>query len=576
MDHSTSLVTTIVAALVLAFVLATIAHRFRISPLVGYLLAGVVVGPFTPGYVADQGIASELAEIGVVLLMFGVGLHFSLKDLLAVRAIAVPGAVLQMSFGTVMGLGLALLLGWPVESGVVFGLALSVASTVVTLRALQDRRLIETERGRIAVGWLVVEDFAMVLVLVLLPAFAGLVGAGPPGTGATLDMSDLQEILVALAVTLGKIAAFVVLMLVVGRRFIPWLLHYVVHTGSRELFRLAVLVTALGIAYGSAELFGVSFALGAFFAGMILSESPLSHQAAAESLPLRDAFAVLFFVSVGMLFDPRILLAHPIPILATFLIVTVGKSIPPFGIALIFRRPMTTAVTMAASLAQIGEFSFILANLAVGLKLLPEEGREYILAGAILSILVNPFLFATLDRVLPWLEKRDKQAGTPAGEPAAARVELVPTQLMDHAVLVGYGRVGSLVGEALLAAGRPLLVVEDRTEVTAALKAKGIEVLTGNAASPPVAKAANIARARWLVVAIPNGFEAGEIVEQARAVNPTLEILARAHSDAEVDYLKGFGADFVIMGEREIAQAMIGHLLGSQDGEVSAFIPPAP
>ncbi len=576
MDHSTSLVTTIVAALVLAFVLGTIAHRFRVSPLVGYLLAGVVVGPFTPGYVADQGIAGELAEIGVVLLMFGVGLHFSLKDLLAVRAIAVPGAVLQMSFGTALGLGLALLLGWPVESGVVFGLALSVASTVVTLRALQDRRLIETERGRIAVGWLVVEDFAMVLVLVLLPAFAGLVGAGPPGTGATVDMSDLQEILVALAVTLGKIAAFVILMLVVGRRFIPWLLHYVVHTGSRELFRLAVLVTALGVAYGSAELFGVSFALGAFFAGMILSESPLSHQAAAESLPLRDAFAVLFFVSVGMLFDPRILLAHPIPILATFLIVTVGKSIPPFGIALILRRPMTTAVTMAASLAQIGEFSFILSNLAIDLKLLPGEAREYILAGAILSILVNPFLFGTLDRLLPWLQKHDKHAGTPAGEPAASRVELTPTQLVDHAVLVGYGRVGSLVGEALLAAGRPLLVIEDRAEATAALKTKGIEVLTGNAASPPVAKAANIARARWLVVAIPNAFEAGEIVEQARSVNPMLEILARAHSDAEVDYLKGFGADFVIMGEREIALAMIGHLLGAQDDASAAFVPPAP
>ncbi len=576
MDHSTSLVTTIVAALALAFVLGTLAHRLRISPLVGYLLAGVVAGPFTPGYVADQGLANELAEIGVVLLMFGVGLHFSLKDLLSVRAIAVPGAVLQMSFGTLLGMGLAHLLGWPLESGFVFGLALSVASTVVTLRALQERRLIETERGRIAVGWLVVEDLAMVLVLVLLPAFAGLVGAAPPGTGAGAEMSDLQEIGLALAITLGKIAAFIVLMLVVGRRVIPWLLHYVVHTGSRELFRLSVLVIALGVAYGSAELFGVSFALGAFFAGMILSESPLSHQAAAETLPLRDAFAVLFFVAAGMVFDPRILLTHPLPVLATFLIVTVGKSIPPFAIAVIFRRPMTTAVTMAASLAQIGEFSFVLANLCVELHLLAGEGREYILAGAILSILVNPFLFAGLDKAIPWLEKRPRQAGAAAGEPAVARVALAPTRLSDHAVLVGYGRVGSIVGEALIAAGRPLLVIEDRAEIAQALKAKGVEVIAGNATSPPVARAANIARARWLVVAIPDGFESGEIVEQARAVNPTLEIVARAHSDAEVDYLKRFGADFIIMGEREIAQAMIGHLLGPPPGEPQAYVPPAP
>ena len=576
MDHSTSLVTMIVAALALALLLGTLAHRLRVSPLVGYLLAGVVVGPFTPGYVADQGLASELAEIGVVLLMFGVGLHFSLKDLLAVRGIALPGAVLQMSFGTLLGMGLARLLGWPLESGFVFGLALSVASTVVTLRALQERRLIETERGRIAVGWLVVEDLAMVLVLVLLPAFAGLVGAAPPAAGVSAEMSDLQEILVALALTLGKIAAFVVLMLVVGRRVIPWLLHYVVHTGSRELFRLSVLVIALCVAYGSAELFGVSFALGAFFAGMILSESPLSHQAAAETLPLRDAFAVLFFVSAGMLFDPRILLTHPLPVLATFLIVTVGNSISTFGIAVLFRRPMITAVTLAVSLTQIGEFSFILANLSVDLHLLSTEGLEYILAGAILSILVNPFLFAGLDKVLPWLEKHGKRAGAAAGEQAVARVELPQTRLSDHAVLVGYGRVGSIVGEALLAAGRPLLVIEDRAEVAQGLKAKGAEVIAGNAASPPVAKAANIARARWLVVAIPNGFESGEIVEQARAVNPTLEIVARAHSDAEVDYLKRFGADFIIMGEREIAQAMIGHLLGPPAGEAPAYVPPAP
>jgi monovalent cation:H+ antiporter-2, CPA2 family len=578
MPHSTVLVTTIVAALALAFVLGTLAHRFRVSPLVGYLLAGVLVGPFTPGFVADQGLASELAEIGVILLMFGVGLHFSVKDLLSVKSIAVPGALLQMTFGTLLGLGLARWMGWSLAAGLVYGLALSVASTVVTLRALQDRRLVETDRGRIAVGWLVVEDFAMVLALVLLPALAELpgLGAAPSAGDQTIVAGpDLQNILLTLAVTLGKMIAFVVLMLVVGRRVIPWLLHYIVHTGSRELFRLCVLVIALGVAYGSAALFGVSFALGAFFAGMILSESPLSQQAAAESLPLRDAFAVLFFVSVGMLFDPRILLADPWPVLATFLIVVGGKSLPAFFITRAFRRPLASALTMAASLAQIGEFSFILAGLGIELHLLPDRARDLILAGAILSILVNPFLFAFLDRLKPWLERREGRAVGAPGSPAVAKPELPQTQLSEHAVLIGFGRVGSLVGDALLAKERPLLVIEDRPELAASLKARGIEVITGNAAAPAVAKSANIGRARWLVVAIPNAFEAGEIVEQARAVNPTLEIVARAHSDAEVDYLKGFGADFIIMGEREIARGMIEHLLGPP-ADAAAFIPPQP
>ena len=581
MPHSTTLVTTIVAALALAFVLGTLAHRFRLSPLVGYLLAGVVVGPFTPGFVADQDLASELAEIGVILLMFGVGLHFSVKDLLSVRAIAVPGALLQMGFGTLLGLGLARLMGWSLAAGLVYGLALSVASTVVTMRALQDRRLVETDRGRIAVGWLVVEDFAMVLALVLLPALAGLLGlgidrsAGDQTTGAAVP--DFQNVLLTLAITLAKMIAFVVLMLVVGRRVIPWLLHYIVHTGSRELFRLGVLVIALGVAYGSAALFGVSFALGAFFAGMILSESPLSQQAAAESLPLRDAFAVLFFVSVGMLFNPAILLAEPWPVLATFLIVTIGNPIATFFITQAFRRPLATAFTMAASLAQIGEFSFILSSLGVELHLLPDHARDFILAGAILSIVVNPFLFTLLDRLRPWLERREgKVPGAQAG-PAVAKAELPQTQLTGHAVLVGFGRVGSLVGEALLVHGRPLLVIEDRAEATVALNARGIEVITGNGAAPPVARSANIARARLLVVAIPDAFEAGEIVEQARAVNPTLEIVARAHSDAEVEYLRGLGADFIVMGEREIARGMIEHLLGTPaDQAAPAFIPPQP
>ncbi len=581
MPHSTTLVTTIVGALALAFVLGTLAHRFRVSPLVGYLLAGVLVGPFTPGLVADQGLASELAEIGVILLMFGVGLHFSVKDLLSVKGIAVPGALLQMAFGTLLGLGLARVMGWSLATGLVYGLALSVASTVVTLRALQERRLVETERGRIAVGWLVVEDFAMVLALVLLPALAGLLGLGITQSGGDQTTGgaapDLQNILLTLAITLGKMIAFVVLMLVVGRRIIPWLLHYIVHTGSRELFRLGVLVIALGVAYGSAALFGVSFALGAFFAGMILSESPLSQQAAAESLPLRDAFAVLFFVSVGMLFNPAILVHDPWPVLATFLIVSFGNPLAAFVITRAFRQPLATALTMAASLAQIGEFSFILSGLGVELHLLPDRARDFILAGAILSILVNPFLFALVDRLKPLLERREGKATGAPGGGAAAKPELPQSLLTGHAVLIGFGRVGSLVGEALLAQARPLLVIEDRAELAAPLKARGIEVITGNAAAPPVAKSANIARARWLIVAIPNAFEAGEIVEQARAINPTLDIVARAHSDAEVDYLKGFGADLIIMGEREIARGMIEYLLGAPAEQVAgAPIQPQP
>ena len=392
MPHETPLISTIVAALVLAFVLGAIANRLRISPLVGYLLAGVAIGPFTPGYVADQGVAKDLAEIGVILLMFGVGLHFTLQDLLSVRAIAIPGALVQIASAAVLGLGLAWLLGWTVAAGLVFGLALSVASTVVLLRALQQRRLLETERGRIAVGWLVVEDFATILALVLLPALASVAK-----DSAGMSASDL---ILPVLVTLAKVAAFVAVMLIVGKRVIPLVMHYVAHTGSRELFRLAVLAIALGVAYGASRLFDVSFALGAFFAGIILAESELSQRAASEILPLRDAFAVLFFVSVGMLVNPAIVVNDPVALLATLLIVVLGKSIAAFAIVRAFGHSSSTALTISASLAQIGEFSFILAALGVGLGLLPARGQDLILATAIVSILLNPALFAGLDRLL--------------------------------------------------------------------------------------------------------------------------------------------------------------------------------
>ena len=548
MQHDTPLIATIVAGLSLAFVFGLVAQRLRISPLAGYLLAGVVVGPFTPGYVADQALARELAELGVILLMFGVGLHFSLKDLLSVRAIAVPGAVAQITVATGLGLGLARMLGWSTPGGLVFGLALSVASTVVLLRAVQERRLIETERGRIAVGWLIVEDLAMVLALVLLSAFGSIASSADATSSLTTT-----AIVTRLAITLGKVVAFVGLMLIVGRRAIPWLLSHVASRGSRELFRLAVLTVALGVAFGAARLFDVSFALGAFFAGMVLSESELSHAAAEESLPLRDAFAVLFFVSAGMLFNPMTLLTDPLPLVATVLTIVLGKSVAAFLIVLAFRHPITTALTISASLAQIGEFSFILADLGVRVQLLPEQGRDLILAGAIISILMNPLIFAGVD----WVESRLTRPGRAPAPEAAAE----PTTLKDHSVVVGYGRVGSLVGNALVGRGEPFVVIEDSDTLVARLRDRGIEAIVGNGVRSDVLTAANLFEARRLFVAIPDSFEAGQIVERARALNPGLRIVARAHSDGDVARLTGCGADAVIMGEREIARGMLEHVL---------------
>ena len=558
MPHHTPLIGTLVIAIVLAFLLGAVANRLRISPLVGYLLAGVLVGPFTPGYVADQALASDLAEIGVILLMFGVGLHFSLKDLLSVKAIAIPGALAQMLVATLLGMGVARLSGWPTGAGFVFGLALSVASTVVLTRALQERHLMQTERGRIAVGWLVVQDLAMVLVLVLIPALAGILNTG--GTAAAFD-----DILRAGGITLAKVLAFVALMLIVGQRVIPEILHYVAHTGSRELFRLAVLAIALGVAYGAAQLFGVSFALGAFFAGMILSESTLSQRAAEESLPLRDAFAVLFFVSVGMLFNPAILLRNPFSLAATLVVILICNPVAAYLIVRLSRHPVATALTIGASLAQIGEFSFILAGLGVNLKILPPEGQDLILAGAILSILVNPFYFTAITRL-----KAKFRLLEPNGNLAAAKEkeeeEIPPTALREHAVIVGFGRVGTIVGERLRREEKPFLVIEERQKTADAARRETLEVIVGNAADPRVLAAANLAAARWLFIAIPDGFEAGQVSEQARRANAKLEIVARAHSDAEVEHLQKHGANFVIMGEREIALGMLDHTFGPPAG----------
>ena len=555
MPQHTPLVSTIVVGLVLAFGFGALAHRLKASPLVGYLLAGIVIGPFTPGFIADQSIANELADIGIILLMFGVGLQFSFQELLSVRAIAVPGALAQIVVATVLGVALGWLLGWPLGAGLVFGVALSVASTVVVLRSLQERRLLDTERGHIAVGWLVVEDLAMVLVLVFLPALADL-AKGIAGV-------NLSIIAIPLAITLGKFLSFVVLMWLVGRRVIPWLLHYVAHTGSRELFRLAVLAIALGVAYGAATLFGVSFALGAFFAGMILSESALSQRAAQETLPLRDAFAVLFFVSVGMLFDPSVILRHPLPLLATLLIITLGKAGVAYGVMRLFRHSQSAALMIAASRAQIGEFSFILAGLGVAVGILPTEGRDLILAGALISILLTPFFFVGADWLYAHHEPAPKKAEAvaepaPPQPPETPLREPVPvTRLANHVVLVGYGRVGGVIGAALIESKIPLFVFESDEDIVESLRKRGIEAIAGNAADPELTPAANYSAARCLLVAIPDGFEGGQVVEQARAINPTLAIIARAHSEEEIEHLKRHGASKVIMGEHLIAQAMI-------------------
>jgi CPA2 family monovalent cation:H+ antiporter-2 len=533
MEHMSPLIGVLVIGLGLAFVLGTAAQRLKLPPLVGYLLAGVVVGPFSPGVVIDQHLTLQLADIGVVLLMFGVGLHFKPRDLMEVKGTVVPGAILQMAGITALGVGASFAFGWPLAQGLVFGLCLSVASTVVVMRALQDRRLTETRRGRIAIGWLVVQDLLTVLVLVLLPPIAAVL------KGGDINMMVLAK---SLGLTFGKLALFAGLMLVIGRRVIPAILHYIAHTGSRELFRLAVLSVALGVAFAASALFGVSIALGAFFAGMILAGSPLSQRAAEESLPLRDAFAVLFFVSVGMLFDPRVVVNQPVALALTFGVVVAGGG-ACYVLLRLFGVKAASALTIAVSLTQIGEFSFILADLSIGLGLLPDQARDLILGASILSIFLNPILFA--------LAARREASAKVAAEPEMPQPAPELTKLSGHAVLVGYGRVGKLIADGIKTS-LPLLVVEEGV-----VGDPGIEHIRGNAAKDEVLAAANLAAAKMLFIAIPEAFEAGQIVQQARRANPGLPIVARAHFDGEVGHLLAHGANKVIMGEREIATAML-------------------
>ncbi len=561
-DHSLPLIATLASAFGLALILGVAAARLRLPALVGYLLAGVLIGPFTPGYVADVKLAAELAEIGVMLLMFGVGLHFSLADLLRVRRIAVPGAVLQITVATAMGGALSWFWGWPLGGALVFGLALSVASTVVLLRALEAQGILDSMNGQIAVGWLIVEDLAMVLVLVLLPALAGLLGGNSGGGDGHLAW--------ALAVTLAKAAAFIAIMLVVGRRAFPRLLAIVARTGSRELFTLCVVAAALGIAFAAAKLFGVSFALGAFFAGMVLRESEFSHRAATESLPLQEAFAVLFFVSVGMLFDPLILVEQPLQIVAVVAIIIVGKSLAACALVLALKYPLSTALTVSASLAQIGEFSFILATLGVSLGLLPPAGQSLIVAGALISIALHPLVFAAIEPARRWILERSAAARRLDRRPdpyAELPMSTERRYLEGQVVLVGYGGVGQRIAAGLAARGIPYVVAEANREIVEDLRRQGVPAVAGDAGEAGVLIQAHIAQAAMLVVALRDPLKIRQMAACARALNARIEIAVRTHSEDEQRLLRDEGIATVFLGEEELARGMTEHV-------VARFSPP--
>ncbi|AVS77640.1 Kef family K(+) transporter [Paracidovorax avenae] len=577
MPHSVALIHTIAVGLGLALLLGFLATRVRLPALVGYLLAGVAIGPYTPGFVADGAMASQLAEIGVMLLMFGVGLHFSLGDLLAVRKIALPGAIVQMAVATLLGVGLATWWGWGLGGALVFGLALSVASTVVLLRALETLGILDSYTGRIAVGWLVVEDLAMVLVLVLLPPLAGWLGGTPEGAAEAAAHPPLWK---TVGWTLAQVGGFVAVMLLVGRRLFPWMLWQVARTGSRELFTLCVVAAAVGIAFGSAALFGVSFALGAFFAGMVMRESEFAHRAAQESLPLRDAFAVLFFVSVGMLFDPRVLLERPLQVLAVVAIIIFGKTFAAAALVLAFRYPLQTALTVSASLAQIGEFSFILVGLGASLGLLPPEGASLVLAGALFSIALNPILFRAIAPLQDWLRARSAWArqlelrDDPLAElPQSTHQRYLARQV----VLVGYGRVGRRIAAALAARDIPFVVAEQNRELVEWLRAQGMAAVAGDAVEPAVLIQAHIARAHMLVIATPDTLDVRQIVATARTLNPAIETVVRTHNEEEAQLLESEGVGKVFLGEEALAVAMTTHVvaMAAEQERQAATVPGA-
>jgi CPA2 family monovalent cation:H+ antiporter-2 len=560
MDHEPVLISTIAVGLVAAFVGGLIAQRLRLPTIVGYIAAGVALGPFTPGVIADAQIAGELAEIGVILLMFGVGIEFSIKDLLAVRRIAIPGAVGQIVVATGLGILLGLALGWGIGGGLILGLAASVASTVVLLRTLDDRGELDAPQGRIAVGWLIVEDLCTVVILVVLPTIAPFIG----GT-ATGNETDGLGAVGSIALALGKAAIFAVVMVVGGARFVPWLLNHVAREGSRELFTLAVLAIALGIAFVSSTVFGVSFALGAFLAGAVVGESDMSHQAAADALPLRDAFAVLFFVSVGMLLDPMFLVTYPLAILAMVGLVVLSKAVVKFAIVTLFGYPIRTGLTVGIGLAQIGEFSFILGSVGLTLGLLPTEGFQLIVASSLLSIALNPFLFRAVDpldrrlRALPlltrWLERQ-------AGDLAVLEPAVDETPLRGHAILCGFGRVGRLIGPALDRRGFRYVVLTLQRREVEQLRSRGIAAIYGDASNADVLERAHVATARLVIVASSDPHVTRLVVERALAANPAIDFVVRTHSDSEAAHLRAVSSRVqAVHGERELAVQMVRYSL---------------
>lgn len=557
MPHDVDLIILLAVGFGVALFFGYIAARLRLPPLIGYLIAGIIISPNTPGIEADIHLANQLAELGVMFLMFGVGMHFSLNDLLQVRRIALPGAILQIAVATLLGIGVSMLWGWSFGSTLVFGLSLSCASTVVLLKALGDRGLLDSVNGKIAVGWLLVEDLVMVLVLVLLPATAVLLGGKAPA-GAE------GNIWLTLGITLLKVIGFIAFMLIVGKRVVPIIMQFVARLGSRELFTLTVVAAAVSIAYGSYAIFGVSMALGAFFAGMVVKESDFSHRAEEETLPLREIFSILFFVSVGMLFDPHILIERPLHILAVIAIIMVGKTLAAMALVLFFRYPINTALTVGASLAQIGEFSFILATLGVSLGLLTLEAQNLILAGALFSITLNSFIFSAIEPVQRWIRERSHLARLleRSGDPLAMLPDEVDqAYLRDQVVIVGYGGVGRRITENLINQNIKVVIAEENREIVEKLRQANIAAVSGVATEPSVLIQAHIMHARLLVISPMDILDIHRIVDIAKQLNPQIQVLICAESKEEAAVIRDENIGEVFYAKEEMAKNMSHHIL---------------
>ena len=558
MPHDVELIILLAVGFSLALVFGYIAARLRLPPLMGYLIAGVIISPNTPGIVADIHLANQLAELGVMFLMFGVGMHFSLNDLMQVRRIALPGAVLQIAVATLLGVGVSMMWGWSFGSALIFGLSLSCASTVVLLKALGDRGLLDSVNGKIAVGWLLVEDLVMVLALVLLPATAVLLG------GQALESTNNENIWLTLGLTLLKVSGFIAFMLIVGKRLVPFIMQIVARLGSRELFTLTVVAAAVSIAFGAYKIFGVSMALGAFFAGMVVKESDFSHRAEEETLPLREIFSILFFVAVGMLFDPRILIEEPLHVLAVVGIIMVGKTIAAMALVLFFRYPLNTALTVGASLAQIGEFSFILATLGVSLQLLSLDGQNLILSGALISITLNSFVFSAIEPVQNWIRERSYLARLleRSSDPLAMLPDEVSQDyLRDQVVIVGHGEVGRRITQNLMAENIKVVIAEENREIVEDLREKGIAAVSGIATEAGVLIQAHIQHARLLVLSPMDILDIHKIVDIAKTLNPEIQVLVCAESKAEAEAIRKDNIGEVYFAKEEMAKNMSNYIL---------------